>query len=49
MDPYMQTVRAEVPLASALDLAAAWQRMRDLSRAHLYVPGLTAAVTFVGP
>ena len=44
----MQAVRAEFPLDAALDHGAAWQRMRDLSMAHMYVPGL-APVTFVGP
>ena len=43
----MQTVSAEFPLDSEIDLDAAWQRMRDLSMAHMYVPGLTQ-VTFVG-
>ena len=43
----MPTVRAELPLDCKLDLGGAWQRLRDLSRAHLYVPRLTA-VTFVG-
>ncbi len=43
----MQTVRAEFPLDPELDLNGTWQRLRDLSRAHLYVPGLTA-VSFVG-
>ena len=43
----MQTVRAEFPLDIELDLNGAWQRLRDLSRAHQYVPGLTA-VSFVG-
>ena len=43
----MQTVRAEFPLDLELDLNGTWQRLRDLSRAHLYVPGLTA-VSFVG-
>ena len=43
----MQAVRAEFPLDPALDRDAAWQRMRDLSKAHMYVPGL-APVTFVG-
>ena len=41
----MPEVRAEAPLD--IDRAAAWQRLRDLSGPHLYVPGLTAA-TFVG-
>ena len=41
----MQTISAELPLD--LDHAAAWARMRDLSAAHLYVPGLST-VTFVG-
>ena len=41
----MQTVRAEVPLD--IDRAAAWQRLRDLSKPHMYVPGITA-VTFIG-
>ena len=31
-----------------LDRAAAWQRLRDLSAPHLYVPGLTGAA-FSGP
>ena len=44
----MQTVRAEFPLDPGLDRGAAWRRMRDLSMAHMYVPGL-APVTFVGP
>ncbi|MCY4602427.1 MAG: hypothetical protein OXF27_21190 [Acidobacteria bacterium] len=43
----MQTVRAEFPLDPEFDLNGTWQRLRDLSRAHLYVPGLTA-VSFVG-
>ena len=43
----MQTVCAEFPLDPELDLNGTWQRLRDLSRAHLYVPGLTA-VSFVG-
>ena len=42
----MQTVHAEFPLD--IDHAAAWQRLRDLSRPHMYVPGLSA-VTFIGP
>ena len=42
----MQTVRAECPVD--LDLAAAWQRLRDLSMPHMYIPGLTA-VRFSGP
>lgn len=41
----MQTVRAEFPLD--IDRGAAWQRMRDLSKAHMYVPGLTA-ISFIG-
>ena len=41
----MQTVRAEFPLD--IDRAAAWQRLRDLSQPHMYVPGLTA-ITFIG-
>ena len=41
----MQTVHAEIPVD--LDLAAAWQRLRDLSRPHMYVPRLSA-VRFVG-
>ena len=44
----MQAVRAEFPLDVELDHGAAWRRMRDLSMAHMYVPGL-APVTFVGP
>ena len=42
----MQTVSAELPLD--LDRAAAWERMRDLSVANNYVPGLST-ITFVGP
>ena len=41
----MQTVHAEIPVD--LDLAAAWQRLRDLSRPHMYVPRLSA-VRFIG-
>ncbi len=41
----MQTVHAEFPLD--IDRAAAWQRLRDLSQPHMYVPGLTA-ITFIG-
>lgn len=44
----MQAVRAEFPLDAALDHGAAWRRMRDLTMAHMYVPGLAPA-TFVGP
>ncbi|MCE2542603.1 MAG: hypothetical protein J4F30_04080 [Acidobacteria bacterium] len=43
----MQTVRAEFPLDPELDLNGTWRRLRDLSSAHMYVPGLTA-VSFVG-
>lgn len=41
----MQTVHAELPLD--IDRAAAWKLLRDLSRLHMYLRGVTA-LTFVG-